>query len=204
MLSFSTKGSAQLPSPRKLPAATALARQRAEEDSLRMEIDGEMQADTALLADLAERKAPNSLVAGRANVLIFPDLNSGNIAAKLVQYLAGAETYGSSSSAWRNRAPTSRAVPSKTTFSVWPPSSGCRLSNTASSIRWRRAQLTFDEHNHPAHFRRGHQQNDGKTTVALGLFAALRKRLGRNRLHQAGRPAIRRRRRATLSTRIAC
>jgi phosphate acetyltransferase len=94
MLSFSTKGSAQLPSPEKVAAATALARQRAEASGIEMEIDGEMQADTALLADLAERKAANSLVAGRANVMIFPDLNSGNIAAKLVQYLAGAETFG--------------------------------------------------------------------------------------------------------------
>ena len=94
MLSFSTKGSAQLPSPEKMAAATALARQRAEESRIEMEIDGEMQADTALLPDLATRKSAHSLVAGRANVMIFPDLNSGNIAAKLVQYLAGAETYG--------------------------------------------------------------------------------------------------------------
>lgn len=94
MLSFSTKGSANLPSPRKVVAATALARQQAEEQLLEMEIDGELQADTALLADLAQKKAPTSLVAGRANVLVFPDLNSGNISAKLVQYLSGAETYG--------------------------------------------------------------------------------------------------------------
>ena len=93
-LSFSTKGSSVLPSPQKIAAATALARQRAVEAGVEMEIDGEMQADTALLPDLAERKAPNSLVAGKANVMIFPDLNSGNIGAKLVQYLAGAETYG--------------------------------------------------------------------------------------------------------------
>jgi phosphate acetyltransferase len=59
-----------------------------------MEIDGEMQADTALLPELGAKKAPQSLVAGRANVLIFPDLASSNIAVKLVQYLAGAETYG--------------------------------------------------------------------------------------------------------------
>ena len=59
-----------------------------------MEIDGEMQADTAILPELAVKKAPQSLVAGRANVMIFPDLASSNIAVKLVQYLAGAETYG--------------------------------------------------------------------------------------------------------------
>lgn len=94
LLSFSTKGSANLPSPQKVAAATALARRKAEDQGLEMEIDGEMQADTALLSDLASRKAPTSLVAGKANVMIFPDLNSGNIGAKLVQYLAGAETYG--------------------------------------------------------------------------------------------------------------
>ncbi len=94
MLSFSTKGSSKLPSPHKIAAATALARQRAEAAMIEMEIDGELQADTALLPDLAEKKAPTSLVAGKANVLIFPDLNSGNIGAKLVQYLAGADAYG--------------------------------------------------------------------------------------------------------------
>lgn len=94
LLSFSTKGSAKLASPQKIAAATALARHKADEQRIEMEIDGELQADTALLPDLAERKAPTSLVAGRANVMIFPDLNSGNIGAKLVQHLAGAETYG--------------------------------------------------------------------------------------------------------------
>ena len=94
MLSFSTKGSAKLPSPSKVIAATALARQKAEQSGAEMEIDGELQADTALLPDLAEMKAPQSLVAGRANVLVFPDLNSGNIGVKLVQHLAGAEAYG--------------------------------------------------------------------------------------------------------------
>lgn len=94
MLSFSTKGSSKLPSPQKISAATALARQRAEQAGIEMEIDGELQADTALLPDLAEKKAPTSLVAGKANVMIFPDLNSGNIGAKLVQYLAGADAYG--------------------------------------------------------------------------------------------------------------
>ncbi|RYD70353.1 MAG: phosphate acetyltransferase, partial [Verrucomicrobiaceae bacterium] len=94
MLSFSTHGSAKTPSTEKIAAATALARKKAEDQMIEMEIDGEMQVDAAILPDLAERKAPSSLVAGRANVLIFPDLNSGNIAAKLVQHLAGAETYG--------------------------------------------------------------------------------------------------------------
>jgi phosphate acetyltransferase len=94
MLSFSTKGSAKLPNPEKIAAAAALARQKAEDQHLEMEIDGELQADAALLPELGKRKAPTSLVAGQANVLIFPDLNAGNISVKLVQYLSGAETYG--------------------------------------------------------------------------------------------------------------
>ncbi len=94
MLSFSTKGSSTLASPQKVAAATALARQRASALGLEMEVDGEMQADTALLPELAALKFPQSLVAGRANVFVFPDLNSGNIGVKLVQYLAGAEAYG--------------------------------------------------------------------------------------------------------------
>lgn len=94
LLSFSTKGSAKLPSPEKVAAAAALAKKKAAEARVEMEIDGELQADTALLTDLGGTKAPGSLVAGKANVLIFPDLNSGNIGAKLVQHLAGAESYG--------------------------------------------------------------------------------------------------------------
>lgn len=94
MLSFSTKGSAKLPATEKIAAAAALAKQRAEDQMIEMEIDGELQADAALLPELGKRKAPTSLVAGQANVLVFPDLNAGNIAVKLVQYLAGAETYG--------------------------------------------------------------------------------------------------------------
>jgi phosphate acetyltransferase len=94
MLSFTTKSGGRLISPAKVEAATALAKQKAQEAGLEMEIDGELQADTALLPDLAEKKAAGSLVAGKANVLIFPNLDAGNIGLKLVQYLAGAETYG--------------------------------------------------------------------------------------------------------------
>ena len=102
MLSFSTKGSSNSPAAQRVAAATAMARQRIEARSaagsayaaLDIEIDGELQADTAIDPDLARRKAPSSLVAGQANVLVFPDLNSGNIAQKLVQYLANARSYG--------------------------------------------------------------------------------------------------------------
>ena len=99
LLSFSTKGSSGSPAAARVSAATALARQKADaymetHPGREIEIDGEMQADTALDPILAQRKAPSSLVAGRANVLVFPDLNSGNIAQKLVQYLANARSYG--------------------------------------------------------------------------------------------------------------
>ncbi len=93
-LSFSSKGSSRHPSAEKTAAAAAQAKKEAENAEMGMEIDGELQADTALLPELAALKAPASLVAGRANVLIFPDLNAGNIAVKLVEHLAGAETYG--------------------------------------------------------------------------------------------------------------
>jgi len=93
-LSFSTKGSFSHPSAEKMNAAAVLARQLADSAEMNMEIDGELQADTALLPDLARRKAPQSFVAGRANVLIFPDLNSSSIAARLVEHLANAEVYG--------------------------------------------------------------------------------------------------------------
>jgi phosphate acetyltransferase len=93
-LSFSTKGSSRLPAASKMAAAAALARQKADTEKLEMDVDGEFQADTALLPELASVKAPASRVAGNANVLIFPDLNSGNIAAKLVQHLGAASAYG--------------------------------------------------------------------------------------------------------------
>ncbi len=94
MLSFSTKGSSSHSSVEKVVAATALARQRIQEQNLEMDLDGELQADTALIPGLAEKKASGSLVAGRANVLVFPDLNSANIGSKLVQYLSGGESFG--------------------------------------------------------------------------------------------------------------
>jgi phosphate acetyltransferase len=94
MLSYSTKGSAQTQDTEKIVAATALARQQLFDRKQAGEVDGELQVDTALVKEIAELKAPGSPVAGHANVLVFPDLNSGNIAIKLVQRLAGGEAYG--------------------------------------------------------------------------------------------------------------
>jgi phosphate acetyltransferase len=94
MLSYSTLGSPTHPSLLKVQAATGLARVRAQEKELEADFDGELQVDAALIPHIATRKAPESRVAGRANVLIFPDLNSGNIASKLVQHVARANAYG--------------------------------------------------------------------------------------------------------------
>ena len=94
MLSYSTKGSAQTQDTEKIVAATAMAKQLLFDKQQLGEVDGELQVDTALVKEVAEIKAPGSPVAGQANVLVFPDLNSGNIAMKLVQRLAGGEAYG--------------------------------------------------------------------------------------------------------------
>lgn len=94
MLSYSTKGSATHPTIGKVQAATALARQKAEQRDLDADFDGELQVDAALVPDIASRKVPESKVGGHANVLIFPDLNSGNIASKLIQHIARANAYG--------------------------------------------------------------------------------------------------------------
>lgn len=90
MLSFSTMGSAKHELVDKVVEATKLAKQKAPH----LNIDGEIQVDAAIVAEVGKLKAPNSPVAGKANVLVFPDLNAGNIGYKLVQRLAGSNAYG--------------------------------------------------------------------------------------------------------------
>ncbi len=90
MLSYSTKGSAHSELTEKVVNATNLAKAKAPE----LILDGELQLDAAIVPEVAERKAPGSPVAGKANILVFPDLDAGNIGYKLTQRLAHAKAYG--------------------------------------------------------------------------------------------------------------
>lgn len=90
MLSFSTKGSAEHELVTKVQEATRIAKEMSPE----LQIDGELQADASLIASIGKKKSPGSTVAGQANVLIFPDLQAGNIAYKLVERLGDAEAIG--------------------------------------------------------------------------------------------------------------
>jgi phosphate acetyltransferase len=90
LLSFSTKGSAEHPNVDKVRQALEIAKEKRPD----LNIDGEMQADAAIIEKVGSKKAPGSAVAGKANVLIFPDLQAGNIGYKLVERLAGAAAYG--------------------------------------------------------------------------------------------------------------
>src|ERR1041385_4795698 len=94
LLSFSTKGSAMHPTVGRVQGATGLAQQKAAAKGLEADFDGELQADAALIPEIASRKLPESKVAGQANVLIFPELNSGNIASKLLRHISKANAYG--------------------------------------------------------------------------------------------------------------
>ena len=90
MLSFSTKGSAKGDVPTKVQEATKLANEKNPE----LALDGDLQLDAALVQSVADLKAPGSEVAGNANILVFPDLEAGNIGYKLVQRFGGADAYG--------------------------------------------------------------------------------------------------------------
>jgi len=90
MLSFSTKGSAKHEMVDKVVNATRIAKEMAPT----LKIDGELQSDAAIIEQIGKKKAPESEIAGNANVLIFPTLESGNISYKLVQRLAHAEAIG--------------------------------------------------------------------------------------------------------------
>ncbi|MGJ8676186.1 MAG: phosphate acyltransferase [Akkermansiaceae bacterium] len=94
LLSHSTAGSSSAPSAKKMQAVKELARMQAVNSGIDMIIDGEIQADVALVAEASEIKKPNSKPKNSADVLVFPNLDAGNIALKLLQHVGGAQNYG--------------------------------------------------------------------------------------------------------------
>jgi phosphate acetyltransferase len=94
LLSYATKSKGGNAVIERVRAATELAHKKAEASLVDADFDGELQVDAALVPDIARRKVPHSLVAGKANVMVFPDLNSGNIGSKLIQHVARANAYG--------------------------------------------------------------------------------------------------------------
>jgi len=94
MLSFSNKSSAEAASSKKMAAAAVLARERAKKEMVEMEVDGELQVDVALMPEISEAKCGDNRIHGQADILVFPDLNAGHIARKLLQYAAAAQPYG--------------------------------------------------------------------------------------------------------------
>jgi len=93
-LCYSSKGSAKGDMVDKMRQAAELTIQRVQEQGIDAIVDGELQADASIVPSVAAAKAPSSPLKGTANVLIFPDLNCGNICYKMVQRLAGADAYG--------------------------------------------------------------------------------------------------------------